>query len=51
MALRNTGTAAAPRWRPEDLGARVPYLSAFGELASGELVALSLEGAIFRLDP
>jgi glucose/arabinose dehydrogenase len=47
MALR----ATTGRWTPEDLGVRVPYLTAFGQLQSGELVATSLEGGVYRLDP
>ena len=46
MALRDI----AGRWVPEDLGVRVPYLTAFGQLQSGELVATSLEGGVYRLD-
>ncbi|MGH9286345.1 MAG: PQQ-dependent sugar dehydrogenase, partial [Acidimicrobiales bacterium] len=34
----------------EDLGARVPMLSSFGQDADGELYALSLTGGVFRLE-
>ncbi len=46
-ALRPDGAA----WTPLSLGARLSYLTAFGEDNSGELYALSLEGAVVRLDP
>jgi hypothetical protein len=47
MALRPSGSA----WVPEDLGVKVAYLTAFGVLNDGELVATSLEGDVFRIDP
>ncbi len=46
-ALRPDGAA----WTPLSLGARVSYLTAFGEDNAGELYALSLEGSVVRLDP
>jgi len=46
-ALRPDGA----RWTPLSLGAKVSYLTAFGEDNSGELYALSLEGTVARLDP
>ncbi len=36
--------------RIADLGAKVSYLTAFGTTNSGELIALSLEGGIYRLE-
>ena len=47
IALRQKGGS----WVPEDLGLKIPYLVGFGQLSSGEMVALSLEGDVFRLDP
>lgn len=34
-----------------DLGAHVSYLTAFGVGPDGELIAMSLEGGLYRLDP
>ena len=46
-ALRPDGN----KWTPLSLGGRVSYLTAFGEDNAGELYALSLEGAVSRIDP
>ena len=37
--------------RASDLGARVGYLTSFGVGPDGELIATSLEGGLYRLDP
>jgi glucose/arabinose dehydrogenase len=37
--------------RTADLGAKVSYLTAFGVTNDNELVALSLEGGIYRIEP
>ena len=46
MALRNT----SGKWAAEELNVTIPYLTAFGVLDSGELVVLSLEGGVYRLE-
>ena len=46
-ALKANGS----KWTPLSLGGRVSYLTAFGEDNAGELYALSLEGAVSRIDP
>lgn len=38
------------RWKAEDLGVQVPYLAAFGSTTDGELIAISLEGGLYRLE-
>jgi glucose/arabinose dehydrogenase len=46
-------SALRPRsgqWKPEDLGAKIPYLSAFGVTNDGELIAISLEGGLYRIE-
>ena len=44
------GTAPG-QGRAFDLGARVSYLTSFGVGPDGELIATSLEGGLYRLDP
>lgn len=39
------------KWVPMSLGSKVSYLAGFGEDAAGELYALSLEGAVSRIEP
>ncbi len=39
------------KWQPLSTGAHVPYLTAINQLPDGELIATSLEGGVFRLDP
>jgi glucose/arabinose dehydrogenase len=45
-ALRLRGS----RWVPEDVGVKVPYLAAFGITNKNELIVLSLEGGLYRLE-
>lgn len=45
-ALRRQGSA----WKPESLGVKVSYLAAFGMTNKGELIAVSLEGGLFRIE-
>jgi glucose/arabinose dehydrogenase len=45
-ALRLRGT----RWVPEDVGLKVPYLAAFGITNDNELIVISLEGGLHRLE-
>jgi glucose/arabinose dehydrogenase len=45
-ALRLRGS----RWAPEDVGVKVPYLAAFGITNKNELIVLSLEGGLYRLE-
>ncbi len=50
-----TGKIAALRlqggkWKPEDLGAQVPYLAAFGLTSEAEMIAISLEGGLYRVE-
>lgn len=44
------GTAPG-QGKASDLGARVSYLTSFGVGPDGELIATSLEGGLYRLDP
>jgi glucose/arabinose dehydrogenase len=39
------------KWEPLDLDAKVPYLTSIVEGTNHELIATSLEGGIFRLEP
>jgi glucose/arabinose dehydrogenase len=54
-SLRRDATGAVRDswdWRPAiDPGSRLANISSFGEDAHGELYVVSLEGAIYRLDP
>jgi glucose/arabinose dehydrogenase len=50
-----TGNVSALRlrggsWVPEDVGVKVPYLAAFGITNDNELIVLSLEGGLYRLE-
>ncbi len=50
-----TGALAALRlrggkWVPEDVGTQVPYLAAFGITNNNELIVISLEGGLYRLE-
>jgi glucose/arabinose dehydrogenase len=38
------------KWTPEDVGVKVPYLAAFGITNKNELIVLSLEGGLYRLE-
>jgi glucose/arabinose dehydrogenase len=49
-----TGAVSALRgrsgqWKPENLGVEIPYLAAFGTTNEGELIAISLEGGLYRM--
>jgi glucose/arabinose dehydrogenase len=49
-----TGAISALRarngqWKPEGLGVEIPYLAAFGTTNEGELIAISLEGGLYRV--
>ena len=46
-ALKSNGK----KWEAFGLNGRVPYLTAISELDDGELVASSLEGGLYRIEP
>ena len=39
------------KWEPLSLGVRVPYLTSINQTNDGELIATSLEGGVFRIEP
>ena len=39
------------RWQPMSLDASVPYLTSINQMPDGELIATSLEGGIYRIEP
>lgn len=49
--LDPAGGQTSGQWQPRPLGLRVDQLSSFGQDQAGELYALSLDGAVYRLDP